>query len=116
VPELRLEPDRVESRLDESRREQRPHLGREEQQIARLPTQPRDVQRLDAEPIARDQQASRARVVEREAEHAAQPRHEFRSPAHVGVDQDFGVGLGAEHRARCFEFAAQLAIVVDLPL
>ena len=87
-------------------------FGGEGQALAVL----RHVQRLDAEPVAPDQQAAAAGVPQREVEHAVQAMHESVALGLVQMDQDLAVGAGLEARALGLQLGAQLAVVVDLAI
>src|SRR5919108_1851137 len=85
-------------------------LGGERDSGSRL----RVVHRLDAEPVAREEQLLPALVPDREAEHAAQPLDASRPQLLVEVDDRFGIARGAEDVALLLELVPELAIVVDL--
>ena len=74
----------------------------------------RVVQRLDAERVARQQQGLFGCIPQGKGVHAAQVLQHGRAFGLVQVQQDFGVGFGAEDVALRFELAAQFAVVVDL--
>ena len=90
--------------------EQRLDLGSEEEPIAAEVV----VDRLLAEPVAREEQALPARVPDGEGEHPAQALGERVAPLLVTVDQDFGVAAGAEDVAPGDQLLAQPEVVVDL--
>jgi hypothetical protein len=92
------------------RAQQRLHLRSEIEASVRL----RIKQRLDAHPVAREQQRARPRVPDGQAEHPAQARDSRRSPLFIGVDDDLGVRGGPEAMPVTLELGAQLAKVVDL--
>jgi hypothetical protein len=81
---------------------------------AQGPAVVRVIQRLDAVGVAREQQAVRPRVPQREGEHAAQAAHHRGTVTAIQVQQHLGVGMGAELDAGALELAAQLGVVVDL--
>ena len=72
------------------------------------------VERLLAELIAGQHQPAAGMIPQSEGEHAAQPRHAIRAPFDIGIEQHFGVGLGAEAMALSFELLAQQFEIVDL--
>ena len=72
------------------------------------------VERLDAEAIADKKQPSFRIVPERKGKHAAEAVDRAIAPLFVGVDDDFGIGLRAEHVARSLELGADVGEVVDL--
>ncbi|HXD51541.1 MAG TPA: hypothetical protein VN689_06600, partial [Burkholderiales bacterium] len=66
------------------------------------------VQRLFAEPIAREKRRARAPVVDRERPHAVEPLRQLLAPLAPAVQQHFGVGvIGDELRAERRELRAQ---------
>ena len=73
-----------------------------------------DVQRLDPESIAREQQRPVGRVPHREREHAADSRETRWTVARDETQEHFGVAAGDEALAARLEIGAQGAIVVDL--
>ena len=76
---------------------QRLQLGREGERVSGQPV----VQRLDAEAVARQDQALSPRVPDRDREHPAEALGEARPVLLVEVRQDFGVALGAEASGPC---------------
>ncbi len=76
--------------------------------------QQRVIQRLDAQPIAHEQQAPPRPVPQREREHPAEARHRALAPLFVRVNDDFRVGVRAERVAARFELHSKLGEVVDL--
>ena len=73
-----------------------------------------EVERLDADPIARQHQPPRRRVPDGEGKHAAELLDAALAPLLVAVDDDLGVGAGAELVAMANEFGAHLREVVNL--
>ena len=71
------------------------------------------IQRLDAEAVAHHEQRFLLAIPQREREHAAKARDAGFAPGLPGVDDDFGVGVGAEDMAERLEFGHQLLEVVD---
>jgi hypothetical protein len=92
-------------------REQRLQLGREDQLAVR---QNGVLERLDAEPVAGEEQGLLRLIPEREREHAAEVRDAGLAPFLPGMDDDLGVGCGAEAVAARAEGIAQLAEIVNL--
>src|SRR5437868_7887200 len=76
----------------------------------------RIVEWLLAHAVARENQALRLRVPERECEHAVQSLQEVETPLVVCVCRNFAVGFGAEAMAAGAQLLRQLAIVVDLTI
>jgi hypothetical protein len=72
------------------------------------------VQRLDAKAVAHHEQRFLRAVPQREREHAAKAVDAGFAPGFPGVDDDFGVGMGAEGVAERFELGHQFLEVVDL--
>ena len=72
------------------------------------------VERLDAEPVAREQEPPRVRVPDREGEHAAEAVDAVLAPLLVAVRDHLGVGVGPEAVAVRDQLAADLGEVVDL--
>ena len=90
------QPVLVRAGLDEPAREDRLDLRGEEQAVAGT----RPVERLDAEPIAGEQQPPRRRVPDREREHAAEAVDAVVAPLLVGVDDRLGVATACGSGAR----------------
>ena len=74
----------------------------------------RPVERLDAEPIAHEQQPPPWRVPDRECEHAAEAVHAVVAPLFIRVDDGLGVRARAVAMPGRFELAADVGVVVDL--
>ncbi len=72
------------------------------------------IERLDAGPVAIELELSRARVPERDREHAVDLVDERFAPLEVRVQHDLGVGIRPERMAALRELLAQLEIAVDL--
>src|SRR3546814_2374119 len=72
------------------------------------------MERLHPQPIAREEQALLLRIVEREGEHAVQPREHPRPPDAPAVEQHLGIAVGAEACALGLKLGADLAKIVDL--
>ena len=72
------------------------------------------VERLDAEPVAREQQPPARGVPDGEREHAAEAVHAVVAPLLVRVDDRLGVAARVIAMARRFELRAQVRVVVDL--
>ena len=73
----------------------------------------KDVQRLDAEGVARQDQGAGRGIPEGQAKHAVEPRQCTKTPLLVGMHDDFGIGTGLESVTEGLQFVAQLAEVVD---
>ena len=99
------------SRSSPPLRQQRLQLGAEEQ---RAVAQHRVEHRLDAQPVAGEEQRLLVAVPEREREHAAEARHALLAPGLPGVDDHLGVAAGAEDVAQRLQLGHQLLEVVDL--
>jgi hypothetical protein len=76
----------------------------------------RDVQRLDADPIAGQHEASIALRPERHREHAAQSREARRIPLQEGLQDDFRIAMGPEPAAELLQFVSKLAVIVNFPV
>ena len=100
----------VEFGLDARQRQQRLGLAGEGQ--ARCVAQ--HVQRLDAQPVAADQQPAPACVPQAEVEHAIQAQHNVVAPRGIAVQQHLAVRSRLEAVAQRLQLGAQLAVVVDL--
>ena len=92
-------------------RDERLELGSEDEPAFR---QQRIVQRLDAEPVARQEQRFAVAVPQRESEHSAEPLDAILAPLLPRMDDDLGVALGPEDVAEARELGDQLLVVVDL--
>ena len=73
-----------------------------------------DVQRLDAEPVAGEEQRLRRGVPDGEREHAAQPSYAIGALVLVEMEDGLGVALSGELVSPCNQPTPELAIVVDL--
>ncbi len=109
VAEVAVHPRRVE-RLGHAQRQQRLHLRAEEEPPLMLGPE----QRLDAEPVAGDDQFALLRVPQRQGEHAPETVDEGLAVLGVGVEDHLAVAAGAEAVAQLGELLLQLAVVVDL--
>ena len=85
-------------------------LRREPQHAAGV----RVVQRLDAEPVAGQEQTAPPCIPYREREHAPQPVDHRGAVAIVQVQQHLGIGSRPEAPPRRLQLSAEAAIVVDL--
>src|SRR5262245_57648564 len=72
------------------------------------------VEGLDAEPVAREDQAAVASVPDRDREHPAQRVHEAGAPVLIEVDEDLGAAVGGGCVSPPAELLPELAVVVDL--
>src|SRR5205085_9682895 len=107
----------VEFTFNETRRKERFDLGSEDERrrsVVACAVRGRVVERLDAEPVACEQERARLFVPQRKGEDAVEMREKICAPLRVGCKQDFRVRVGAKALAARFEFATQLAIVVNL--
>ena len=99
--------------------DQRPHFGRKQER----PIRGGVIQGLDAQPVASQEDSSAPRRVSRraaaasipdgEGKHAAEFAHALLAPFFIGVNDDFGVRIGAKRVAAFLEGLAQLPEVVD---
>ena len=116
VPEDRPDSPAIQAgTFQEAGRQNRPDLGREHQ--GPLPVGVRvaaDVERLDAERIAGQQELARVVVPEREREHPAQHRHRVGPPEREQAQHDRRVAARLERLAGLLEVAPQILEVVDL--
>ncbi len=105
----------VDRRVDASARQQRRQRGGEAQRPLHL----REVERLDAEAVARQHHAARVTLGDAQGEHAVEALDEGVAPLGVRPQQHLGVAAVAPVVAReeavppGLELAAQLAVVVD---
>ena len=75
----------------------------------------REIERLDAEPVAGEHQPAAARVPQGDGEHAVEVGQEIEPAVLVEMDDDLGVGMiGGEAVAGALELLAQLDVIVDL--
>ena len=74
------------------------------------------MQRLLAQPVARENELAFRLVVNRKTEHAAQFLHAFRAHLFVEMNDDFGIGLGVEAMTALFQFGAELRKIVDFAI
>ena len=96
---------------NQAAREDRLDLGAEEQPVAGE----RPVERLDAEAVAREQQAPPRRVPDREREHAAEALDAVVAPLLVGVDDRLGVASACGSGGpRASSSRPDVGVVVDL--
>ena len=70
----------------------------------------------DAEAIAHHEQHLLLAIPQRECKHAAEARHAGFAPGFPGMDDDFGIGVGAEDVAERFQFGHQLLEIVDFAI
>ena len=94
----------------EAAREETLRLGGEEDRARRL----REVERLDPEAVAGEEEAVPPRIPEREGEHALQPADRVHALLLVEVGDHLDVRAGAEAMAPSFERGAQRSAVVNL--
>ncbi|MCY1170683.1 hypothetical protein D9M73_107700 [compost metagenome] len=74
------------------------------------------MQRLHAEPVAREKQALPPRIVQREGEHAVQPIEQRRAPGRPAVEQHLGIARRHEHGTPCLQLRAQGREIIDLAI
>ena len=104
------EPGGIDARLHEASPKQRADFRGKN----KIGTGLRIVQRLDAHRIARDEQAMAAGVPQGEGKHAAELCQAIFSPARIGFQQDFSIGVADKTCAGFLEFVPNVAEVVDL--
>ena len=104
--------DGIDLARGEAGRQQGVQLRGEQQPAAVLA----DVERLDAQRVAGEEEALLRAVPDGEGEHAPQPRQAGLAPAGVGGQQHLRVALRAEHPAARGQLVAQRAEVVDRPV
>jgi hypothetical protein len=102
----------VDAARDRGEVEQRLLLGGEREAAFPLG----DVERLDSERIAGQQQRPPAEVEHGEREHSDQPRQRVHAEECERLEQHLGVALRAERDAARLEIGAELAVVVDLAI
>ncbi|MCY1528253.1 hypothetical protein D9M68_633530 [compost metagenome] len=100
---------RVQRRIDVAALEQRRQTGGEAQALAGL----RQVQRLDAEPVAGDEQAPPVAFPDGEGEHSIESGQQLRAPGVVSLQQHFRIAVGKEAVTQSFQLLAQFRVVVD---
>ena len=71
------------------------------------------VERLDAEPVARDKQLAGTEVPDGKCEHASQVQHAIAAVLFVKMEDGFGVAVRAVAMAAGLEFLPKIAMVVD---
>src|SRR5690348_7744911 len=91
-------------------RQQRLQLGREGECLPVAPI----VERLHAEPVAREQQLATPPIPEREGEHPVQPLQTRAAPLLVRVQDDLAIAARAKVMSGPLQCWRQLAKVVDL--
>jgi hypothetical protein len=104
-----MQGDRIELGAHASR-------GQQRRQRRGEPQRPRDlgeVQRLDAEPVAREDEASGVVLVEREREHPGEALDTAMAPLGMGPEYHLGIARRREAMARARELAPKLVVVVD---
>ena len=72
------------------------------------------MQRLHAQPVAREEQALPPRIMQREGEHAVQAIEHRRTPGRPAVEQHLGIARRHEHRAKRLQFGTQRGEIVNL--
>ena len=79
-------------------------------------TRAAQVERLDAHPVARQQQPLPIGIPKREREHPVEARDGVRTPAGVRGQDDLGVRPGGDLLAQVAQLRRELEVVVDLPV
>ena len=107
--QIMMQRRRIDCGIHIARRQQ----GRQRRSKAEPAGPLRVVQRLDAEPVARQHDASAVALPDCEREHPIKSLDATRSPFLIGFEDDFGVALREEPIAFAHEFAAQFAEIID---
>ncbi|MNO51799.1 hypothetical protein D3C76_422010 [compost metagenome] len=107
--QVMIERHRIEDRVDVAALEQRRQRRGKTQALAGA----RQVQRLDAEAVAGDEQALAVALPDGEGKHAVEFRQQRFAPGMETLEQHFGVATGIEGITQAFKFAAQFREVVD---
>src|SRR6185312_2799554 len=95
--------------VDQAALENRLDLRSEEEPVAGL----RPVERLDAEPIACEEQALPCGIPDGKCEHAAKVIDRRCTPLLVRMHDRFGIGTSRVSMAGRFEACANVAVVID---
>ena len=103
------QPGAVDRGIDIAGGEKRRQGGGETQALALFSK----VERLDAEPVAAQGDAAAVALMDNESEHAVKAPRRLDAPGVPGLGHHLGVAVGEEAIAQRFEFAAQLAVIVD---
>ena len=104
-----MERDRIDRSVNVTRGQQSRQCRRKAQTPGRLGV----IERLDAEPVAREHDAAGLALPDRESEHAVEALDAARAPFRIGFEDDFGVALREEAISLLHELAAQLAIIIN---
>ncbi len=104
-----IERHRVEDRVDIAALEQRRQRRGKAQALAGA----RQVQRLDAQAVAGDEQALAVALPDGKGKHAVELGQQGFAPGVVALEQHFGVAAGIEGVAQGFKLGAQFREVVD---
>ena len=107
-----LQRRRVDRAVDPRIRQDRLDLGAEQQFLA----VPVDVQRLDPEPVPRQQEPPPRPVPQGDREHPPQPPHQVVAVLLVEVDDDLRVAVRPEPVPPRLQPCPQLPVIVDLPV
>ena len=99
----------IEAALDFRMKEDCLQLGAEVDFVTALG----DVERFDADAVARQHQTPRRLFPQRHGKHAAQARETLRIPLDESVENGFGIGTGVKAVTKLFELAAQFQVIVD---
>ena len=112
VGQVFVEGNRVDALAQRPVPQQRFQFGREDQA---LPVD-RVMERLDADPVPREEQNGTPAVQHGKGEHAVEAIDHVLAPLLVAVDEHLGIGLRDERVSRRDQLLAQLAMVIDLPV
>jgi len=111
VEQRQVETERLDvHRRTEAIGEERLDLRAEEEAVRKR----RDVERLDPQPIAGQDEPAPAGIPQRDGEHAVERAHELEALLLVEMNDDFRVAARVEAMTPGFEAALQLREVVDL--
>ena len=80
---------------------------------AQPPVGRREVERLDAEAVAAEDDPAGLPLVDREGEHAVEARDEIGAEGVIGLQQHLGIALREERVAARLEFGAEFLVIVD---
>src|SRR5262249_3824328 len=100
----------IDSRLPSGHRAKRLELRGEQD----APRRGSIIERLDAQTVARQHQASRLAVPQREGKHADRPLDcGLHTPQRAGFEQNFGIGVAAHRTPGGLQLATDIAVIVD---
>ncbi len=75
-----------------------------------------NIQRLDAHPVARQDQPFLPRGPQRDRKHAVEPPEALRVPSEKGLQNYFCIAAGCEGVARVLQLVSQFSVIVDFPI